>query len=95
MRRPRRTGVLGGSGWGGGPGPAGEGDSEGGEAGPVDGRGAGVGIGGDPLLAADPGFAATPRSAHKVGQLAFHLGPGARVGVLPRQETPWAGPVAP
>ena len=81
--RPTRTGGLVGSWWGGGPCPAREGDPEGGQAGPVDRGGAGADIGGDPFLAPGPGFAATPGNAYVMGDLAFHLRPGAGVGVLP------------
>src|ERR1017187_9568755 len=81
--RPTRTGGLVGSWWGGGPCPAREGDPEGGQAGPVDRGGAGVDIGGNPFLAPDAGFAATPGHAYVMGYLSFHLRPGARVGVLP------------
>ncbi len=58
-------------------------DPESREAGPVEGRSAGVGVRGDAGLAPDPGLSSSPWAAHEVGDLALHFGPGAGVSLLP------------
>jgi hypothetical protein len=57
--------------------------SEDGQAGEVEGAGAGQDVGQDAFLAAAPGFSAAPGAAGEVADLAFHDGPVGPVGVLP------------
>src|SRR5271167_1499671 len=53
------------------------------ETAPVERGGPGVHIGGDPLFAAGASLASTPQAGDEVADLAFHLGPGPGVSVLP------------